>query len=125
MDASLSVFARLAHIRTAHLTRRALTATTPHRKNGEISDFHARDGRTQLHYLTEHLVADDEFLLTIWRVRASSGNFCPVGAANTHSYDPDLDLVLSGNFGLRPIDDLLAGSSWDDRNCFHGYISPR
>jgi hypothetical protein len=54
------------------------------------------------HHLAEHFVPDDQLLLALRSLRASSGQLFAVGAANSYSDDPDLYVIRRGDGGLRP-----------------------
>jgi hypothetical protein len=84
---------RLAHIGASHQAGRALAASPPDGEDGEISYLYATDRGTDLDHLAEHLVADDEFFLTLRSIRASSRHFFPVRAADAYAFDFDLYFI--------------------------------
>ena len=118
---SFAIFARLAHIGAVHPAGGAFPAPAPHGEYGVVAGLHASNGSTHLHDLAEHFVSDDEFGLTVGRLRTTPRDFFPVGAADAHADDPELDVIRRRDRRLGPVYQAGAGGSRNNRDCFQEF----
>src|SRR5690606_30878754 len=98
-----------AHVGAVHAARKTAPATAPDGEDGQVTRLNTGHRAPDLDYLSEHLVADDQFIGAFGCIGAPTARLLPVGAADPDTKHAHLDLVRCGDDRFRALDHANVG----------------